>query len=67
VAVLEDPLGNPRCVTARFRSWTSSTSLEPGETVTIDVTKPVESGDYAMLCPIPGHYQQGQLEEVEIQ
>lgn len=43
------------------------TSPGPGETVTIDVTKPIEAGDYAMLCPIPGHYQQGQLEEFEIQ
>lgn len=43
------------------------TSPGPGETVTIDVTKPIEPGNYAMLCPIPGHYQQGQLEEFEIQ
>jgi uncharacterized cupredoxin-like copper-binding protein len=43
------------------------TSPGPGETVTIDVTEPIEPGNYAMLCPIPGHYQQGQLEEFEIQ
>jgi uncharacterized cupredoxin-like copper-binding protein len=43
------------------------TSPGPGETVTIDVTEPIESGDYAMLCPIPGHYQQGQLEEFQIE
>jgi len=43
------------------------TSPGPGDTVTIDVTKPLEPGNYAMLCPIPGHYQQGQLEEFEIQ
>ena len=43
------------------------TSPGPGETVTIDVTKPLDPGNYAMLCPIPGHYQQGQLEEFEIE
>ncbi len=43
------------------------TSPGPGETVTIDVTETPEPGNYAMLCPIPGHYQQGQLEEFEIQ
>ena len=39
----------------------------PGETVTYDITEPIEPGNFAMLCPIPGHYQQGQLEEFEIQ
>ncbi len=43
------------------------TSPAPGETVTIDVTEPVEAGNYAMFCPIPGHYQQGQLEEFEVE
>ncbi len=43
------------------------TSPGPGETVTIDVTKSLDAGNYAMLCPIPGHYQQGQLEEFEIE
>ncbi len=43
------------------------TSPGPGETVTIDVTEPIEPGSYILLCPIPGHYQQGQLEEFEIQ
>ena len=43
------------------------TSPGPGETVTIDVTEEIEPGDYALLCPIPGHYQKGQLEEFEIQ
>ena len=43
------------------------TSPGPGETVTIDVTEEIEPGNYALLCPIPGHYQQGQLEEFEIQ
>jgi uncharacterized cupredoxin-like copper-binding protein len=39
----------------------------PGETVTYEITDPIEPGNFAMLCPIPGHYQQGQLEEFEIQ
>ena len=39
----------------------------PGETAEIKVKGKIEPGDYAMLCPIPGHYQQGQLEEFEIQ
>jgi len=43
------------------------TSPGPGQTVTIDVTEPIEPGSYAMLCPIPGHYQQGQLAEFEIE
>jgi uncharacterized cupredoxin-like copper-binding protein len=43
------------------------TSPQPGETVTVDVTKPIEPGSYAMFCPIPGHYQQGQLKEFEIE
>ena len=43
------------------------TSPQPGETVTVDVTESIEPGHYAMLCPIPGHYQQGQLKEFEIE
>jgi uncharacterized cupredoxin-like copper-binding protein len=43
------------------------TSPGPGETVTFDITKPIEPGNYAILCPIPGHYQQGQLEEFAIE
>ena len=43
------------------------TSPGPGDTVTVDVTEPIEPGNYAMLCPLPGHYQQGQLEEFEIE
>ena len=43
------------------------TSPGPGETVEVDVTEPIEPGNYVMLCPIPGHYQQGQLAEFEIQ
>ena len=45
---------------------TEKTSPGPGDTVTIDVTRPIEPGPYALLCPIPGHYQQGQLEEFDI-
>ncbi len=40
---------------------------KPGETSTIEVKGEIEPGNFAMLCPIPGHYQQGQLEEFEIQ
>ena len=43
------------------------TSPGPGQTVSVEVTEPIEPGNYAMLCPIPGHYQQGQLEEFEIE
>ncbi|HEX6116472.1 MAG TPA: hypothetical protein VFY99_05180 [Solirubrobacterales bacterium] len=39
---------------------------KPGTTETFEVENPVEPGKYVLLCPIPGHYQQGQLEEGEI-
>jgi uncharacterized cupredoxin-like copper-binding protein len=39
---------------------------KPGSTETFEVENPVEPGSYVLLCPIPGHYQQGQLEEGEI-
>jgi hypothetical protein len=43
----------------------------PGESTTIDIKKPIEAGEYAMLCPVGGpegpHYKLGQLEEFEIQ
>lgn len=39
---------------------------KPGATQTFKVENPVEPGKYVLLCPIPGHYQQGQLEEGEI-
>ena len=39
---------------------------KPGSTETIELENPVEPGNYVLLCPIPGHYQQGQLEEGEI-
>jgi uncharacterized cupredoxin-like copper-binding protein len=39
---------------------------KPGSTETFEVENPVEPGNYVLLCPIPGHYQQGQLEEGEI-
>ena len=38
-----------------------------GETQELPVKGKIEPGNYAMLCPIPGHYQQGQLEEFEIE
>lgn len=42
-----------------------------GKTETIEITKPIEPGNYVMLCPIPGpkgepHYKLGQLEEFTI-
>ena len=40
---------------------------KPGKTETLEVNGKIEPGNYAMLCPIPGHYQEGQLEEFEIQ
>ena len=43
----------------------------PGKTATVEITKPLKPGNYAMLCPIGGpqgpHYKLGQLEEFEIQ
>ena len=41
--------------------------VKPGETAEIPVKGKIEPGSYAMLCPIPGHYQQGQLEEFDIE
>ena len=43
----------------------------PGATKTVQITKPLRPGSYAMLCPIGGpqgpHYKLGQLREFEIQ
>ena len=43
----------------------------PGKSTTLEVKKPIEPGEYAMLCPIGGpegpHYKLGQLEEFEVQ
>ena len=43
----------------------------PGKTTTVQITKPLKPGNYAMLCPIGGpqgpHYKLGQLQEFEIQ
>ena len=43
---------------------------DPGESKTFEITKPIEPGNYAMLCPIGSpegpHYELGQLEEFEI-
>jgi len=44
---------------------------KPGQTRTFDVKKPIEPGNYAMLCPIPNkegtpHFELGQLEEFDI-
>jgi hypothetical protein len=47
------------------------TEAEPGKTGTIKVKKPIEPGDYVMLCPISGpdgpHYKLGQLAEFAIE
>jgi hypothetical protein len=47
------------------------TSPGPGETTTVEVTEPIEPGEYVMLCPIAGaegpHYKLGQLEEFTIE
>ena len=40
---------------------------KPGETSKIPVKGKVSPGNYALLCPIPGHYQAGQLEEFVIE
>ena len=47
------------------------TESKPGKTTTVQLSKPLKPGNYAMLCPIGGpqgpHYKLGQLEEFEIQ
>jgi plastocyanin len=47
------------------------TSPGPGETTEIEVTEPIEPGEYAIICPIAGqdgpHYKLGQLEEFSIE
>jgi hypothetical protein len=43
----------------------------PGKTEVVKVKKPIEPGEYAMLCPIGGpegpHYKLGQLEEFSVE
>jgi hypothetical protein len=43
----------------------------PGESATLDVTEPLDPGDYALLCPLVGkdgpHYKLGQLDEFAIE
>ena len=43
----------------------------PGESKTVEITDPIEPGNYAMLCPIGSpegfHYELGQLEEFTIE
>ena len=47
------------------------TEAKPGKTRTVQITKPLKPGRYAMLCPIGGpqgpHYKLGQLQQFEIQ
>ena len=46
-------------------------SAKPGAQETVNVDKPIEPGEYAMLCPIVTeegpHYELGQLEEFSIE
>ena len=48
----------------------AQTQAGPGQSKVVQVKKPIEPGDYAMLCPIQGkegpHYELGQLEEFAI-
>ena len=48
-----------------------SVQAKPGQTATIEVKKPLEPGDYVMLCPLGGadgpHYELGQLEEFSVE
>jgi plastocyanin len=46
----------------------------PGESATVEITKPLEPGSYAMLCPITSkesegtpHFELGQLEEFDLE
>ncbi len=43
----------------------------PGESKAVAIKKPIEAGEYAMLCPIGSkdgpHYELGQLEEFSIE
>jgi hypothetical protein len=43
----------------------------PGQTKTFELSKSLQPGDYAMLCPIPSkegpHFELGQLEEFSIE
>lgn len=45
---------------------------KPGESATVEVKKPLEAGNYAMLCPLETkegelHYKLGQLQEFAIE
>ena len=57
----------PVAYTIAVRPDAKAMTFSGTETVTIDVTELIEPGSYAMICPIPGHYQQGQLAEFEIE
>ena len=46
--------------------------VQPGQTKSTTVEGPLESGSYAMLCPIPAgggktHYSLGQVQEFDIE
>ena len=38
-----------------------------GDTSTVEVKGEIEPGNYVLFCPIPGHYEQGQLSEFTIE
>jgi hypothetical protein len=48
-----------------------TTGAGPGKSATADVTKPLDQGDYVLLCPLVGkdgpHYKLGQLAEFAIE
>ena len=48
------------------------TGAPPGKEQTLEVKKPIEPGEYAMICPLPSkegppHFELGQLEEFSIE
>ena len=50
---------------------TKTTGAGPGKSATAEITKPLDAGDYVLLCPIAGkdgpHYKLGQLAEFAIE
>jgi hypothetical protein len=48
-----------------------TTGARPGQSETADVTEPLDSGNYVLLCPLVGndgpHYKLGQLDEFAIE
>ena len=50
---------------------TRAAEAPPGESVTAEVTEPLEAGEYVLFCPLmqkrTPHYELGQLEEFSIE